>query len=164
MNCVFTYNGSAVSVTMDKIKKNNSSKPGNQDIHNNMGCYGDVHHSHDNKPVVSRGNPAATQVRIGECLSQMKNYLAAMNQLCGAGTHVAQAFRDVLTDSAFGEIAGQFLVAAKELESATQSETSQLQRRVDDWTRVHDGAATQTDGRMGSQQESGVTLDRETQV
>ena len=66
-----------------------------------------------------------------DCLTAMNDYIQLLQQLCGAGTHVAAAFSALLGDTALSEIASQFKNIMTKVESLCATSGKQATEDID---------------------------------
>jgi hypothetical protein len=79
----------------------------------------------------------AESVEKDACSTAVADYLTLMRQFCGAGTHTAATFAELLRDTAYGDIAGQFHLACQEIEHAVKDEAQSVNTEVEKlWDRV----------------------------
>ncbi len=84
------------------------------------------------------------------CQQAVHDYLTLMQQFCGAGTHTAQNFANLLKDTAFGDIAGQFRQVCEEVEQAVVDEAGMVGTEVDQlWEKVGQSGQDQDNNNVG---------------
>ena len=72
----------------------------------------------------------ACQPDMDETLDSVQKYIDALVHFCGAGTHLSQQFATVLGATMYNNVASQFEVVAKEVESAVKTEAKEVRTDV----------------------------------
>lgn len=97
-----------------------------------------------------------TTLAYQECLQALETYADLLLQLSGAGTTAAKAFKEILKDTPYTEIAGQFYASTQEIETITQSNVKQLKADSElSWTGLtSSGDREMGEGKKGGEQDS----------
>ncbi|XP_074646195.1 uncharacterized protein LOC141902390 [Tubulanus polymorphus] len=75
--------------------------------------------------------PGSFASDVHECIGRMSNYVEHLSNFCGAGTHMSEAFAKILESTEYGETAGQFHGAMKEVCGATTCVGGQIRDKLD---------------------------------